>query len=72
MREIRTYFKGAPFYNAFLRTWVGRDEFIGCGRLCLCVWFRSVMDAVQISEVRRNGSVEARTTNAKDGSASLH
>jgi hypothetical protein len=21
MREIKTYFKGAPFYNAFLRTW---------------------------------------------------
>ena len=21
MRAIKTYFKGAPFYNAFLRTW---------------------------------------------------
>ena len=21
MRTIKTYFKGAPFYNAFLRTW---------------------------------------------------
>ncbi len=21
MREIKTYFKGAPFYNAFIRTW---------------------------------------------------
>jgi len=21
MREIKTYFKGAPFYNAFLRAW---------------------------------------------------
>ena len=21
IREIKTYFKGAPFYNAFIRTW---------------------------------------------------
>jgi len=27
MRQIKTYFKGAPFYNAFLGTWkpVPRD-----------------------------------------------
>src|SRR5450631_3670052 len=23
MRTIKPYFKGAPFYNAFLRTWLG-------------------------------------------------
>ena len=28
MREIKTYFKGAPFYNAFLWTWVSNRE---CG-----------------------------------------
>jgi len=33
MREIKTYFKGAPFYNAFLRTWscpkaLGRPIFV--------------------------------------------
>jgi hypothetical protein len=33
MQEIKTYFKGAPFYNAFLRAWP--DNFMFMGDPCL-------------------------------------
>jgi hypothetical protein len=28
MRTIKTYFKGAPFYNAFIKAWIEEDGMV--------------------------------------------
>jgi hypothetical protein len=40
MREIKTYFKGAPFHNAFIKTWPANVlGFDGCfpATISICV-----------------------------------